>query len=414
MGVKQQFKSLILKNEFTKKVYDVYHEHAKYLYQVGKPRFLVLDQIGLIVFDQHKQTFFGYYDKSPERNGHYLYHALDNNSLRIDQTVDIYIDDQKIGSSHSWNWQQGAMLSWLEDDKIIYNDFIEGQYRSIIKNLKGDLIRIIDFPIYQVSKDGKFALSVNFSRLAKLRSDYGYFNLPYDNVSKIDDKDGVFYIDIVNNERKLLIDLVTIANTKHHESMIDAYHEVNHVDISNDQSKAIFLHRWYKDKERHSRLMLVDINLATVRVLVDEGMVSHCTWKNDQEIVGYFKYQDQNGYFLIDINTNIINRIDGLVNLIDDGHPSFSKDRSYMITDTYPDHTCRSKLILWDQNQNETTVIGSFYVPRKYKDTKRCDLHPRWSSSKYEVTFDTVFDNKRQMCKINIDNFLRSDDDGKS
>lgn len=408
MSIKQKVKSFLLNNDITKKMYDNYHEHAKYLYQVGKPKCVLYEDVIMDVFEDQKQTFFGYYDKSPLRNGHYIYHSLNSSSLSLDQAVDIYIDHQKIGSSRSWNWQQGALLSWLDDENIIYNDYIDNHYCSVIINIETKLQRYIDYPIYKVSYDGKFALTLNFSRLAKLRPDYGYFNLPYDDIAKNDDNDGIFYVNLATNQCDLLVSLKNIAAIDPIESMIDAYHEVNHIDLSPDQKRITFLHRWYDNANtRNSRLIMFDLVTLKLTVLVNEGMVSHCTWKNNQDIVGYLRHKNKDYYYQIDTKTLKIELLDDQTIFNDDGHPSFSFEQRYMITDTYPDYTCNSKLYLYDVIKRSVIKLGVFYSPKRFQGISRCDLHPRWNKESHEITIDTVFSGNRRMCKLDLRKVIR-------
>ncbi|MDX9692432.1 MAG: hypothetical protein RBT45_08240 [Acholeplasmataceae bacterium] len=407
MSIKQKVKNFLLNNDMTKKMYDNYHEHAKYIYQIGKPKCVLHEGVIMDVFEDQKQTFFGYYDKSPLRNGHYIYHSLNSSSLSLNQEVDIYLDHQKIGSSRSWNWQQGAMLSWLDDESIIYNDFINNQYCSVIRDINTNQQRCIDYPIYKVSYDGKFALSLNFSRLAKLRPDYGYFNLPYSDITKNDDKDGIFYVDLMKNKCDLLVSLEKIAAIDTIDSMMDAYHEVNHIDLSPDQKRITFLHRWYDNANtRNSRLIMFDLTTSKLTVLVNEGMVSHCTWKNEKDIVGYLRHDNKDYYYQIDTKTMKIELLDDQAIFSDDGHPSFSFEQRYMITDTYPDHTCSSKLYLYDDINKSVVKLGSFYSPKRFQGVSRCDLHPRWAKKSHEITIDTVYSGNRRMCKLDLRNVI--------
>ena len=79
----------------------------------------------------------------------------------------------EIGTTHCWNTQQGCMAQWLGPDfgsKIIYNDFREGKYCAVIYNFEKKLEeKVLEKPIYDVAKDGTFALTLDFSRLHRLR-----------------------------------------------------------------------------------------------------------------------------------------------------------------------------------------------------------------------------------------------------
>ncbi|MEA5027114.1 hypothetical protein SDC9_99793 [bioreactor metagenome] len=416
MKMKQRIKDTILKNEIILKCYTIYHEYAKYVYQIGKPKFTIHEMTNLTGFLNHPQTFFGYYDKSPERNGHYIYHVVNSNTTDLHQSIDIYVDERKIGSSEAWNWQQGTMLSWLNDREIIYNIFKNHSYQAAIVNIETNQFRYISTPIYKVSRDGSFALSLNFRRLARLRPDYGYINLPYNDLERLDVNDGVFYIDLINNRTKLLVSFEMLIKLNPLPSMENAWHKVNHIDLSPDQKKIIFLHRWYDVNDlKHTRLVMYDLSAERLSVLADEDMISHCTWRNDNEIVGYLRYDSKDRYYRINITTKEINLLSPSEELVDDGHPGFSVDGRYMITDTYPDFTCKSRLLLYDTKTGKLLTIGQFYSPKRYKGVKRCDLHPRWSQNGEEITFDAVFEQTRHLYRLDIRKLLgEGADNGKN
>ena len=71
-------------------------------------------------------------------------------------------------------------VQWFGPDfseKIIFNDFRNGKYCSVILNIKTKEEKVLDMPVYSVSNDGEFALTLDFSRLHRLRKGMGYSNL---------------------------------------------------------------------------------------------------------------------------------------------------------------------------------------------------------------------------------------------
>ena len=74
-----------------------------------------------------------------------------------------------LAETRAWNFQQGCMAHWLGTDpnsRIIYNDYVDGKYVSIIMDVKTkEKIRSIPYPVCAVSPNGKEAVSINFSRL---------------------------------------------------------------------------------------------------------------------------------------------------------------------------------------------------------------------------------------------------------
>lgn len=230
------FKSKLKDKVKDTRLYSIYHFHAKY-YKTRNDEKIEMnkDASYTALFNDDKVHFFGYYDKPCVAYGKSLSHRLSVDNFNYNQKVDILVDDKLVSSSLAWNFQQGSMSSWVDENHIIHNDFDGAKYISKIVDINTLQTKIIDFPIYSLSKDKAFALSLNFSRLAKLRKDYGYFNLPYDKLLS-NDEDGIYYIDIKNNTNKLWLTLQDIINFKTRDNMINATHKVNHIDISHRYS----------------------------------------------------------------------------------------------------------------------------------------------------------------------------------
>ena len=404
-SIKEKVKKFVMSNKITNKMYEIYHFNVKY-YKTRNDKKIDIDERVECkeIFNDDYVHFFGYYVRPCIRNNHVLSHRIITNSLSYKQNVEILVDNEVVSTSSSWNWQQGSMLTWIDDNRVIHNDFDGSKYISKIIDINSKKTKIIDFPIYSVSSDGKFSLSLNFSRLAKLRKDYGYFNLPYSMLEK-DDKDGIFYVDLINNKQELFLSLKDIYEFNHKENMDGAVHKVNHIDISPNNDKAIFLHRWFLGKKKYSRLLCVDINTKKLLLLADNDMVSHMTWYTNDTVFGYLRGKDnRDGYYFIDMQGNqkpIRNDL-----LLDDGHPTVLNSR-YIVTDTYPDYTCKSKLLLIDTEVNSVSIIGKFYSPKKYQNDKRCDLHPRFDKDRRSLTIDSVANDKRNIYCLNLNRIIK-------
>ena len=402
---KSNLKNKIINNKVLSKLYDVYHFHAKYYKTRNDEKIFINDKCTCSpLFNDDKVHFFGYYDKPCIFNGKSLSHRLNKDSFDYSQTVDILVDDKVVSSSKAWNFQQGSMSTWVDDKHIIHNDFDGNKYISKLVDINTLEYKIIDFPIYSLSKDKKFALSLNFSRLAKLRKDYGYFNLSYDKLPN-NKEDGIYYVDIENNTHELWLSLEEIIDFKTRDNMADAVHKVNHIDISPNSDKAIFLHRWFVGKTKYTRLLCVDIKTKKLHLLADNDMVSHMCWVNNDEAFGFLKGNNgKDGYFFIDMDgkqRQIVNQY-----LIDDGHPTIINKR-YIVTDSYPDYTCKSKLFLIDLENNNVQIVGRFYSPKKYQDDKRCDLHPRTDlDSNPSISIDSVCSGIRNIYHIDISKLI--------
>lgn len=354
-----------------------------------------------------KGSFGGYYDKSLLRDGQFLYHSFDPKMSLKNQSIpiDICLDGRVISSSHAWNWQQGSMLSWYGrgTDSLIHNEFDGKKFISKIVGTDGKDLQTIDFPVYHVSNCGSFALSLNFSRLAKLRPDYGYFNLSTSQIKPLQHDDGIYIVDLISNKSKLLIPLTDIAEYLGRSSMSNAWHKVNHIMISPNNKRFMFLHRWYVlGGKKFTRLMTCNIDGSDMRVLLDDGMVSHCWWLDDENIISYAQKKEIGTcYLCVNDKTGDCGAVGEDV-LKEDGHPSFSNNGRWMITDTYPDRSRMRKLILFDMQKHEKYLLGEFFEPLRYNGPYRCDLHPRWGKGTNVITFDSNFNGVRNMYSLDL------------
>jgi hypothetical protein len=370
---------------------------------------LLQDQIKRITPEDHEH-YFGYYDKSPWNNSGEIILTLEvpysdkppvlKNKAEIDFINLKNNSFNKIAKTNTWNLQQGSMLQWIGPDfnrNIIYNDLIDDNYCSILHNLKNKENKIIKRPVYSVAKNGKFALSLNFSRLHRLRPGYGYSNLPDKTKGENHpEDDGIYFVDLEKNTTKLIISLDQIVKINHKSTMEGSEHRFNHLDISPDGKKFSFIHRWEYNNVTQSRLYTADMDGNNIYCLADEEMVSHSCWKNNEEILVWARKNNKDRYYLFKDKTSEFEIIGG-GKLNSDGHPSYSPDKRYILTDTYPDRTRHRTLIIYDTEENIKYDIARLFAPFKYHGEVRCDLHPRWSRDGKHVCFDSVHEGKRQL-----------------
>ena len=64
-----------------------------------------------------------------------------------------------------------------------------------------------------------------------------------------------------------------------------AIHKVNHLMLSPNGKRFMVLYRWFNGKRKYTRLITADISGKDMYLLSDEDMVSHCFWKNNEEIL---------------------------------------------------------------------------------------------------------------------------------
>ncbi len=358
------------------------------------------------------EYFFGYYDKSPWcKTGKYILALRAKNTNRNpkkDEDADIGIIDTKdnynfinLRKTKAWNLQQGCMFQWLGPDfdtKIIYNDIIENEYVSVIYNIDTEETRVLKRPVYSISRDGKKALSLNFSRLHRLRPGYGYSSLEDETEDiPIPSDDGIWLIDIEKNRYKLLISIGDIASINWNSDMGSGHHWFNHLEMNPDGKRFSFLHRWESKGRRCSRLFTADIEGKNIYCIVDDRMISHCCWKNSRQILSWARVagSGEHYYLFTDLEKKFEIIGEGILN--EDGHPSYSPEGRYILTDTYPDKSRLRRLIIYDTKTNRQHELGKYLAPFKYDFEYRCDLHPRWSRDGKLICFDSTHEGNRRM-----------------
>ena len=362
------------------------------------------------------EYFYGYYDKSPwNANGQFLI------ALKVKQAYKsvapkergeiVLIDTQNenkilhVGTTYSWNVQQGCMAQWLGPDfnsRLIYNDYREGKYCSVVFNVERMVEeKVLPRPVYDVSRDGRFALSLDFNRLHRMRPGYGYSNEP-DRTKGVlcPDECCIWKMEIASGNVMELFKYTDFATFETDESMTGAEHKVNHLMISPNGKRFMVLHRWFQNGRKHTRLVTCNMDRSEMYNLSDDVFVSHCYWKNNNEILSFLRkkgYGDH--YYLMKDKTQEFRMFWPELNT--DGHCSYSPDNEWIVTDTYPNRKRIASIFLCKED-GYCQRIARVFAPFKYDNNCRCDLHPRWSRDGKMVCFDSVHEGKRAMYVIPI------------
>ncbi len=395
---------------------------AKRLYQlvsyaISNEKFKVEGDVVRVSPDDGYEYFYGYYDKSP-------WNAIDRYmiALRVKQayksvapkeagTVGL-IDTQdgnrfiEIGSSRSWNVQQGCMAQCMGPDfksRIIYNDFREGKYCAVIYDWTNKCEeKVLPLPVYDVAKDGSFALSLDFSRLHRLRPGYGYSNLPDNTKGELcPNKPCIWKVDFETGKVSEMFKYTDFAAFEPDESMIGAEHKVNHLMISPNGKRFMVLHRWFHKGRKHTRLVTVNVDKTEMYNLSDDVFVSHCYWKNDYEILSFLRKKETGDhYYLMKDKTCKYTKL--WSRLVTDGHCSYSPNGSLVITDSYPNRKRLAFVYVCREEQDQPVKIASVFSPFRYDNDCRCDLHPRWNHAGDKICIDSVHEGKRGIYVISI------------
>lgn len=364
---------------------------CKVIYRV-LPNYTIDNQLAKEVVHIKSMTdhiFRGYYDidyfnKSEDK---FLLHILPQKNENYGQITIGYYDFNKqiiipVTTSNAWCWQQGARLRWFDSNCLMFNDCVKGKYVSrVVDTGSNNTEYVFERALYDVSIKKSFGLSLNFSRLQRLRPGYGYNSLNDVTKHEIASKsDGIYYVNLDSNTAELIISF----NTLHLIVDPDLHGEdyVNHISISPDADKFIFFYIVCNDERKKNKVYLFcsDVKGKNPILLEDCVQTSHYTWLDDEHLLTTYLQQTDTG-------TNVGYRLYSLCGekkteygegiLLLDGHPTFINDHS-IITDTYPITKLANNQYLRKYDDDSRTLVdmGRFFQDVKYTGERRCDLHP--------------------------------------
>lgn len=359
-------------------------------------------------FIEGKHTFFGYYDISQlnPAEDKILAHVVDHKAVTSRDCAGIgyfSVTDKKyvqITTTKAWCWQQGARLRWhpLDSGSIIVND-VEGDHyvSKVLRIDTKETVRVIPMALYDIDSCFTYGLSLNFSRLQRLRPGYGYDSLPdLTENDKAPVDDGIFYYDLATNQSRLIISLKDMATKI--DSELKYQHYFNHISIAPDGKRFLFFHIWNGPEidSWKTRLCVYDFASGKTTVLEDIDKVSHYDWKSNEELLVTCLTSNKSQYYAL--YHAVTGKKECLENdgLKKDGHPSFYKDATRFISDTYPLTHNMQTLFEYDmQNDVRTDIVAAYSSPLLYGEY-RCDMHPRLSASQKYISFDSTFSHNRR------------------
>jgi hypothetical protein len=357
------------------------------------------------------ELFFGYYDKSPWSPDikRAVFHRLRN-----DKELEIVVCDkqqqilQVVGTSLTWNLQQGSMAQWIpgtDGKKLIFNAFIDGKLVARIIDLDQGQEISIPWPIQTLHPNGKEALTLNYKRLDRLRPEYGY-PISANNFSGNEplEKDGIWRVNLESGQGELILSLAQLIANQPRPEMANSEHKVNHIMYSPQGTRFVFMHRWLSSQGKFSRLYVANSDGSNLQLLLDDRMVSHYSWRDEEHLLVWGRTKEAGDhYYLLNVLTGQWQIIgEGILDIYGDGHPSFSPDRRWIVSDTYPDRARQQRLLLYEVETKRLIEIGRFLEPWKFNGPNRCDLHPRWSPDGKMISIDSSHEGRRMTYILDV------------
>jgi hypothetical protein len=359
-----------------------------------------------------RECFYGYFGLSPWNGdgNEYLFHQW--NGRRDD--VDICLHQSRtagsrvLATSRAWNFQQGSMTQWLIDGgtpSVVFNDFVDRHMVARIVGLDGRERRIAR-PIQAVHPQGTEALSLDYRRLSLVQPEYGYDI----DAAPPSGEDGLWRVDLRTSASRLIVSRRDLLEHAARPDMRDARHAVNHAVYSPGGGRFVFMHRWLGSQGMYSRLYCAASDGSGLRLLLDHRLVSHYAWRDEDTLLVWARTpRHGDRYYLLDLTTGAAGACCAdVLDRFGDGHPSFSPDRRWLVTDTYPDRARMRRLLLCRPVAKQIIELGAFHSPWRYDGPRRCDLHPRWHPLGRAISIDSAHEGVRRTYAIDVSRIVTS------
>jgi hypothetical protein len=294
---------------------------------------------------------------------------------------------EPVGRTTTWSWEQGARLQWLPGAgaTLAYNLLLDGAPGSVLHDLDSGRRRELPFTVYALSPTGRHALSPHFGRLRAYWSSDGYAGAAAPGQDQaLPDNDGIHRLDLETGARELLVSVAQAAALGGEYARPDTPHFLTHPTYNPDGGRFVFMHRYITaDRALYSRLIAADADGGSLRVLAQEKC-SHFAWLDNDTLVAWARFAPRlaaatrrRGLLGLSLLRPLVRKLRSLSPRVkqrllseyyyvlpvddpgaraplapslleQDGHPMFSADRRWMLTDTYPGPDAMQTLILFD------------------------------------------------------------------
>jgi len=358
-----------------------------------------------------KHHFFGYYGICPwNKSGRYLVclgSDFQDRMPRPDESAAIGLVDsqtgrfKKVAETRAWNLQQGAMLHWNPlnpERQIIYNDQKNNEIISVILDVESLEKRFLSRAVSAVSHNGKWALSLTYGRMGRLRKVVGYGAAKDPNPDNpAPDNDGIFLMDLTTGKSTLVVSIAEVHGRliKKYPLLKGTHMWFNHTVFNKNDTKFFFLARANipTNGRRKTAMFTANPDGSELREVIPfDREVSHFDWRNNREIIATFKIEGTGRKHVLFADGLADYKVIGDGFLDFDGHCSFSPDRNWIVTDRKHHSTMDQALLLYNlQTKQKVELYRCDMKDRKYMsgDT-RCDFHPRWSRNGDQICFDAI------------------------
>lgn len=373
--------------------------------------------------------FFGYYDKRQfDPSGRWALGLacgfMDRRQEAGDVAglglVDLCRDDRwrPLAETRAWNWQFGCLAQWLPGakDQVVFNDRAGDRFISRIINFRTGREKELPWPVFDVSPDGRTALSLDFGRLSAVRPETGFRGGSSGVPHPAPDGDGIFSVRLSDGRRKLLVSISALAEKAPGGLREGTVHYVTHPLWNADGTRFLFWHRWAGgDRDFSGRSIVYTADADGGGLFRLAGGNSHTAWRGKNQVLAWATAGGRNArYRIFTDRSGADGAAVGEGVLAGNGHFTFSPDGRWLLTDTAPGEDGRRAVLLYHWETGYCAEIGRFFSPPGLDGEIRCDLHPRWHPGGTAVCIDSAHEGRRAMYLLDARDVIRAVDSSPS
>lgn len=351
--------------------------------------------------------------------------------------VDLVTGEQKIvAETIGWDTQLGAQVQWgTKDEELYFNDVDPDTWMpfGVKMNPLSATLQKLDGTIYDVSPDGKWAVSTSLRRIGATQAGYGVI-VPKENVplnKGLVDDDGVYVTNTQTGESQMVASYKRIVDEALPKIDVSRYGPGDfngfHVKWNASSERLMLVLRYmpYSDRRRRPMLITMTRTGGDIRVAIpasewaDKGG-SHPNWHPDGEHVIMNLDIEKKGWMYVQAKYDGTGLKKFTQVPANRGHPSIHPGGRYMISDVYPheadafgDGTVPLHFVDLEKDQRQTLVrmdsVSRYFDEDMNKArAMRVDLHPAWDRSSYtRVAINGVLNGTRRVFVVDLSGVLK-------
>ena len=317
--------------------------------------------------------------------------------------VDAPGEWEPLGESRAWSWQQGPLAQWVAGGpRLVWNDREKGRIVARLHDSATGTTKTLPGQVYAVTPDGRTALSLDLTRLDRLRPGYGYPGGAGPGARRPADA-GIWTMDFETGARRLVLSLdraVRLLNARRgwrdRLGRARMHYWFNHAKIAPGGTRFTVKLRWRRLGGPWSDVQGVSLTCgldgAEARILA--GGTSHVIWLDDQTLY----YWRKGGLRLVrdaePEGRDLGPLAPGLVTENVHARHLDAEGRRFVFDTPYREAV---ELIEWDRTTGEATTIARFADHVPARGPFRCDLHPCPAAGGQRLVVTSLAGGRRQM-----------------